>query len=93
MHISTARGTRHGISSVRQFFADERGATSVQYAVMLTLIVLVVSLNVGNLGMYVSALFDSAATAIETSNDGGGGDGGGDDGSGDDGGGGNANAH
>ena len=69
MHISTARRTRHVISRVRQFFADERGPTTVEYAVILAFIA-IVCLTVGNVGTEASASFQSMATA--QSSDGGG---------------------
>jgi pilus assembly protein Flp/PilA len=44
--------------------ADERGATAVEYGLMVALIAIVIIAAVTLLGQNISALFDDAATQI-----------------------------
>ena len=47
-----------------QMMRDERGATAVEYGLMVALIAIVIIAAVTLLGQNISGLFNSAATAI-----------------------------
>ncbi len=49
----------------RKFANDERGATSIEYALIASLICLVIISGITAVGTEVSAVFDSVATAYQ----------------------------
>ena len=55
---------------VRRFFAEEDGATAVEYAVMVALIVVVALTAIQTLGQTVSDTFDSVANEIDSASGG-----------------------
>ncbi len=50
--------------TVRRFFADERGATSVEYAMIAVGIAVVVVAAVTNIGSSVKGAFSSASNGL-----------------------------
>jgi pilus assembly protein Flp/PilA len=52
------------IVKIQNRIADERGATAVEYGLMVALIAIVIIAAVTLLGQNISELFDTAATSI-----------------------------
>ena len=53
------------IAKVRQFIADEDGATSIEYAIIASGIAVAIITVVNNLGTAVLAKFTSVSTALK----------------------------
>lgn len=51
---------------VRKFFADESGASAVEYGLLVALIAVVIMVGVRTLGTAILTMFNTAATAIGT---------------------------
>lgn len=49
----------------RKFASDEHGATSIEYALIASLVCLVIVSGITAVGTEVSAVFDSVATAYQ----------------------------
>ena len=52
------------VNALRQVRNDDRGATAVEYALMVSLIAAVIVVAVGALGTGLSGMFDEVLTAI-----------------------------
>ncbi len=61
---------------IRAFFSDERGATAVEYGLMVALIAVVILVAVQTLGGTLSTKFTEVNTAVSAAGGGGGGGGG-----------------
>ncbi len=57
-------------ASVRRFFAEEDGATAVEYAVMVALIVVVALTAIQTLGQQVSDTFQNVSDEISSASGG-----------------------
>ena len=53
------------IKSIRRFFTDEDGPASVEYAVMIALIAVVVVVGAQALGVNVAQVFDNVVVELE----------------------------
>ncbi len=58
------------LAGVRRFFAEEDGATAVEYAVMVALIVVVALTAIQTLGTQVRDTFDDVADEISNASSG-----------------------
>lgn len=56
------------VEQIRGFGRDEKGVTTVEYAVMLALVCLAVALATPNIRDAVVGIFDSTATTLTTMN-------------------------
>lgn len=52
---------------LRKFGADEKGVTTVEYAIMLALVAVAVALATPGISNAVTSVFDEAATAMASS--------------------------
>jgi len=52
---------------LRKFGADEKGVTTVEYAIMLALVAVAVALSTPGISDAVTSVFDEAATAMASS--------------------------
>jgi pilus assembly protein Flp/PilA len=57
---------RNIVTSVSRFLASDDGPTAVEYAVMLSLIVIVCLTAITSVGANTSAVFGGASTALST---------------------------
>lgn len=53
------------IQKIQQFFYEEEAATAVEYAILLTLIVLVLCQTVVVLGSNLNSTFEATASALQ----------------------------
>jgi pilus assembly protein Flp/PilA len=61
VHLTSLVGSRHGMPSQG---AAERGATAVEYALMIALIALVIFVGVTALGATLNGIFTSAGNQV-----------------------------
>lgn len=54
-----------GGSLLRRFFADARGATAIEYALLLTFIALVIIAGATQIGLETAGVFDRAADGFQ----------------------------
>jgi Flp pilus assembly pilin Flp len=52
---------------LRKYGADEKGVTTVEYAIMLALVAIAVALSTPGISTAVTSVFDEAATAMASS--------------------------
>jgi pilus assembly protein Flp/PilA len=57
-----------GIKAKERYFSDERGATAVEYGIMVALIAVVIIVAVTLLGGNLKAMFNNVATQVPTTN-------------------------
>jgi pilus assembly protein Flp/PilA len=52
------------LKAIRSFFGDESGATAIEYALIASLIAVVIVTAVGTVGNKVSTVFNQVANAL-----------------------------
>jgi pilus assembly protein Flp/PilA len=52
------------MQAIRRLWSDEEGATAVEYGLIVALIAAVIIISVTTLGVNISAVFNSVATAV-----------------------------